>query len=192
MIKKHIMSTENLDNMLKDLQGSFDIKEPNEDHKKRFMVKLNNQNQTAQVDKKQWAIWKPLIGVAASIVLIIALVVGNNQDANATGLASVSPEMAQTQDFFDSTIATELKKLESASNPETKMLIQDALNQIKRLENEYESLKTDLSESGNDQRVIYAMISNFQNRIEILQNTLQQIEIVKQLKNSKHENNNTI
>lgn len=186
------MSTENLDNMFKDLQGSFDIKEPNEDHKKRFMTKLNNQNQIAQVDKKQWSIWKPLIGVAASIVLIIALVIGNNQDANATGLASVSPEMAQTQDFFDSTIAAELKKLESASNPETKMLIQDALNQMKRLENEYESLKTDLSESGNDQRVIYAMISNFQNRIEILQNTLQQIEIVKQLKNSKNENNNTI
>ena len=63
---------------------------------------------------------------------------------------------------------------------------------MKRLENEYESLITDLSESGNDQRVIYAMISNFQNRIEILQNTLQQIEIVKQLKNSKNENNNTI
>lgn len=186
------MSTDNLDNMFKDLQGSFDIQEPKEDHKKRFMAKLNNQNQTVQLSKKQWPIWKPLIGVAASVVLIIALVIGNNQDADIAGLASVSPEMAQTQDFFTSTIAIELKKLESASNPETKLLIQDALNQMKRLENEYESLKTDLSESGNDQRVIYAMISNFQNRIEILQNTLQQIEIVKQLKNSKHENNNTI
>ena len=186
------MSTDNLDNMFKDLQGSFDINMPSENHKNRFMAKLNKQNQTAQVNKKHSSIWKSLIGVAASVVLIIALVIGNNQDVKALDLASVSPEMAQTQNFFDSTIAIELKKLESASNPETKMLIQDALNQMKRLENEYESLKTDLSQSGNDQRVIYAMISNFQNRIEILQNTLQQIEIVKQLKNSKNENNNTI
>lgn len=186
------MSTDNLDNMFKSLQGSFDLEEPKDDHKKRFMAKLNEQNKTSSVGKKEWTIWKPLIGIAASVVLIIALVIGNNQDASATGLASVSPEMAVTQDFFTSTISTELKKLENASNPETKVLIQDALNQMNRLENEYESLKTDLSESGNDQRVIYAMISNFQNRIEILQNTLKQIEIVEQLKNSKNENNNTI
>jgi hypothetical protein len=186
------MSTDNLDNMFKNLQGNFDLEEPKDDHKKRFMAKLNDQNKTAQVHKKGWTIWKPLLGVAASIVLIIALVIGNNQDASATGLASVSPEMAVTQDFFTSTISAELKKLENASNPETKVLIQDALNQMKRLEIEYDSLISDLSESGNDQRVIYAMISNFQNRIEILQNTLKQIEIVEQLKNSKNENNNTI
>lgn len=186
------MSTDKLDNMFKDLQGSFDIQEPNEDHKKRFMAKLNEQNTIVYVSKKQWSIWKPLVGAAASVVLIIALIIGNNQEASSTDLASVSPEMAQTQNFFTSTIAMELKKLESASNPETKMLIQDALNQMKRLEIEYKSLRTDLSESGNDQRVIYAMISNFQNRIEILQNTLKQIEIVEQLKNSKHESNNTI
>ncbi|WP_250432340.1 hypothetical protein [Hanstruepera flava] len=186
------MSTDNLDTLFKDLQGSFDNETPHEDHKKRFMAKLNNQNKTVDVSKKHGAIWKPLVGIAASIVLILVLTFGNNQDANANGLASVSPEMAQTQDFFTSTIAMELKKLEDATNPETKVLIQDALNQMKRLEIEYESLITDLTESGNDQRVIYAMISNFQNRIEILQNTLQQIEIVEQLKNSKHENNNTI
>lgn len=186
------MSTDNLDNMFKDLQGSFDIDDPKDSHKNRFMAKLNEQNKTAHVSKKQWTGWKPLIGIAASVVLIIALVIGNNPDANATGLASVSPEMSETQDFFTSTISTELKKLENASNPETKLLIQDALNQMKRLEIEYESLKSDLSNSGNDQRVIYAMISNFQNRIEILQNTLKQIEIVEQLKNSKNENYNNI
>ena len=181
-----------LDNLFQDLQGQFDIEEPNKDHEKRFLAKLNQQNNATELVIKKRFNWKPLIGIAASIVLMIALVLGNNQEASATGLASVSPEMAQTQDFFTSTISVELKKLENATNPETKLLIQDALNQIKRLEIEYDSLISDLNQSGNDQRVIYAMISNFQNRIEILQNTLKQIEIVEQLKNSNNENKNTI
>ncbi|PNQ72377.1 hypothetical protein C1T31_12270 [Hanstruepera neustonica] len=176
------MMSDDLENLFKDLEGHFDSEEPNKNHERRFLTKLNEQNSIAQKTTKQRFNWKPLIGIAASVILIVALVIGNNQEANATGLASVSPEMAQTQDFFTSTIAVELKKLENAKNPETKLLIQDALNQMKRLELEYDSLISDLKQSGNDQRVIYAMISNFQNRIEILQNTLKQIEIVEQLK----------
>lgn len=184
--------SDNLESMFKELRNNFDIEEPAADHKLRFASKLNNQNQVSHTKAKQHFSWKPLIGIAASVVLIIVLVLGNNHEANANGLASVSPEMAKTQDFFTSTISVELKKLENASNPETKLLVQDALNQLKRLEIEYESLINDLSQSGNDQRVIYAMISNFQNRIEILQNTLKQIEIIEQLKNSNNESNNTI
>ena len=50
----------------------------------------------------------------------------------------------------------------------------------------------DLNESGDDHRVIYAMISNFQNRINILQNTINQIKIIKQLKNQSNETISTI
>ena len=55
------------------------------------------------------------------------------------------------------------------------------MKQIETLENKYEQLKEDLSESGDDSRVIYAMISNFQNRIDLLQNVLQKIEEIKPL-----------
>ncbi|WP_230401642.1 hypothetical protein [Hanstruepera ponticola] len=184
--------SDNLENIFKKLNDNFDIEEPAADHKQRFASKLNNQNYVIRINDKPSFNWKPLVGIAASIVLIIVLVLGNSHEVNAKGLASVSPEMAKTQDFFTSTISVELKKLENAKNPQTKLLIQDALNQLKRLEIEYESLINDLSQSGNDQRVIYAMISNFQNRIEVLQNTIKQIEIVEQLKNSNNENNNTI
>ena len=186
------MSDNKFDNMFESLKGSFDIEEPTVKHKQRFIAKLNNESKEIVSTKNQTYNWKPILGIAASIVLIITLVFSTNQEVSVTGLASVSPEMSKTQDFFTATISSELKKLETINNPETKLLIQDALNQMKRLEIEYESLITDLKESGNDQRVIYAMISNFQNRIEILQNTLKQIEIVKQLKNSTDENNNTI
>jgi septal ring factor EnvC (AmiA/AmiB activator) len=107
-------------------------------------------------------------------------------------LANVSPKMAETQDFFLVSINEELSKLQEEKSPETQQLIQDAMNRIKVLEKEYESLKEDLTESGDDSRVIYAMISNFQNRIDILKNTLEHIHIIKQFKNQSHATNNTI
>ncbi len=107
-------------------------------------------------------------------------------------MASVSPEMAQTQNFFTSAISNELAKLEAEFTPETAIIVEDALKQIEILESKYELLKKDLSESGDDSRVIYAMISNFQNRIDLLQNVIQKIEEIKQLKQNTNENAATL
>ena len=128
-----------------------------------------------------------MFGIAASIVLLVTVFVGINKQEDVLDLASVSPEMAETQDFFTTSIDEELRKLQQESSPEVQILIQDALKRIKFLEKDYESLKIDLKNSGEDNRVIYAMISNFQNRIDILQNTLEQINTVKQLKNTSNE-----
>ena len=49
------------------------------------------------------------------------------------------------------------------------------------LETQYENLKNDLLESGQDKRVIYAMIDNFQNRIDLLEQVLEHIEATKKL-----------
>lgn len=182
------MSKDNLDKIFKNLENDFNVEAPNPGHQARFLDKLNNQNnKSTMVIKLKTSIWKPLMGIAASIVLLISVFIGLNQTEGVVDLASVSPEMAQTQDFFTSSINEELKKLKEESSPEVQVLIQDALKRINLLEKNYESLKIDLKDSGEDNRVIYAMISNFQNRIDILQNALEQIEIVKQLKISSNE-----
>ena len=132
------------------------------------------------VKAKGFKLWKPLIAVAATIVLCFSLITVFQQEPEVKDLASVSPELSKTQDFFTSTIALELTKLNNERSPETEALINDALKQLDILEKDYNKLKIDLTESGNDKRVIYAMITNFQNRIEILQNVMQNIEEVKQ------------
>jgi len=185
------MSKDNLQELFNNLRNAFDVEEPGINHRERFLDKLNNKDKIV-VGKSKIDFWKPLIGIAASIILIVTLVFGNQESNALKDLASVSPEMAETQDFFTSTIEAELNKIERESSPETKSLIEDALNQIQILEKNYEVLKQDLRDSGNDNRVIYAMISNFQNRIELLENVLQHIEEIKQLKNITHENSNTI
>jgi len=187
------MSTDNLNKLFEDLKDNFDVEEPNYDHTKRFLSKLNNKTNIASNNKTNVRnLWKPLLSIAASIVLIVSLFITVNQKETVRDLANVSPEMAQTQTFFTSAISEELKKLESESNPETKMIINDALIQIKKLEINYDTLKVDLTKSGDDNRVIYAMIKNFQNRIDILQNTLEHIENIKQLNKLSNENNKTL
>ncbi len=183
------MKNDNLNTLFKNLKEDFDIETPGLGHQQRFLDKLNNQTETVVLNTKpQRSIWRPLIGIAASVALLISLFVGFQQDSNSKDLASVSPEMATTQDFFTNAITSELEKLNSEETPEFQDLIIDALFQIKILEENYEKLKIDLNESGNDKRVIYAMITNFQNRIDVLQNVVEQIDNLKQ----QNENSSTI
>ncbi|GAA3651920.1 hypothetical protein [Flavivirga jejuensis] len=183
------MNKDTIEQLFKKYETDFDIENPESNHTERFLDKLNKQSelQLIKVDKQRRRLWKPLIGVAASVILLITLFIGSQQDPSYSELASVSPKMAETEDFFTLTIAEELSKIKSEDSPEAQTLIQDTIERINALEENYKSLKIDLTESGDDSRVIYAMISNFQNRIDILQNALEQIENIKKLNNQSRE-----
>lgn len=186
------MSTDNLDTLFEDLQGQFDVNEPRSGHQQRFMKKLNAESPIAEDQSKLFNLWKPFLAIAASLVLILTLTINRQGDSNVNALASVSPEMETTQDYFTTAIASELEKLNEVDNPEFQKLIVDALFQIKILEEDYQKLTVDLEESGNDKRVIHAMILNFQNRIDILTNVTEQIDELKTLKEIENENSSTL
>ena len=187
------MKKDNLNTLFENLEKDFDIEMPNLGHEQRFLNKLNNKTESGVIKTNSVRnLWRPIMGVAASVILLISIFIGVQQDSTTNDLADISPEMANTQSFFINAIAEELDKLEAENSPEAQILIKDAMAQMVILENEYEKLKQNLSESGEDKRVIYAMIANFQNRIDVLQNVLQQIEDVKQLKNNTYENSTTI
>tara|TARA_R110000772_G_scaffold15899_7_gene45708 strand:+ start:453 stop:998 length:546 start_codon:yes stop_codon:yes gene_type:complete len=178
------MKKDTIEELFNNLKGSFDIHETPSGHKERFLDKLIEAEKPSVI-KLNW--WKPL-SIAASIAVLIA--VGStflNTNPSELDLASVSPEMMQTQSFFTSTINKELQTLKSLTSPEAKILVDDALKQIDILEKEYAGLKKDLVVSGNDKRVIYAMISNFQNRIDLLQQVIEKIEEIKNLKTNRDE-----
>jgi len=178
------MKEDTLNTLFKDMEGRFDVQETPSGHGTRFMERLHNtsEEQTTPTKTLQRTWWKPL-SIAASIALLIALAFNFQQDeVMQADLASVSEEMETTQSFFTTTINQELATLKSYSTPETKALVNDALKQIDQLEKKYQQLKTDLVTSGNDKRVVYAMISNFQTRIDLLS---QVIETLEELKTSK-------
>lgn len=186
------MKKDTIDTLFERLENEFDIDIPNSGHQNRFLDKLKQQNTVANKTNEKSNFWKPFLAVAASIVLCLSLVaIIQQQEPEIKDLASVSPELSKTQDFFTLAIENELTLLENERSPETEELIDDALKQLNVLELNYEKLKVDLTESGNDKRVIHAMISNFQNRIHVLNHVLENIEDIKTFKNNK-SNHNTL
>jgi len=187
------MQKDTIDDLFEDLKGEFDTNALNQDHELRFLDKLKTNKIASNNTKSSSGFnWKPYLAIAASLVICLSVFMTLQNEPETFDLASVSPELSETQDFFTITIENELKKLNNERSPLTEQIINDALNQIEILETDYQNLKTDLTESGNDQRVIYAMISNFQNRIDILNTVLEQIETIKELKINKNEPKNTI
>jgi hypothetical protein len=175
---------DDIDTLFEGLQGTFDVHETPDGHQSRFMERLNA-NPQKSTRTNSW--WKPL-SIAASIVLLVSIAFTMSPtEPEEKGLASISPEMEQTQSFFVSAIHQELETLKSFESEDTKALIDDTLRRLSLLETNYDQLKTDLEESGNDKRVISAMIENFQNRIEILEQVNQTIEEIKTLKSNRKE-----
>lgn len=175
------MEIDKIDALFRDFEGDFDVELPEIGHQQRFSDKLNAVNSLHIGTAPKRKYYKAILAVAASLVLCFGLLIFLDNQTEVNDLASVSPEFSQTQDFFTTAITTELIKIQAQRSPENDVLISDALKQIELLEKNYERLKIDLKESGNDKRVIYAMISNFQSRINLLENLLEAIENLKNM-----------
>lgn len=187
------MNNDELDILFKDLQGEFDCETPNEGHKNRFEDKLKvfNGNEESKASKTR-ILWLTLGSIAATILLFFSIGIFNPDHNELEDLADVSAEMAETQQFFTLAINQELEKIDGQRSPETQKLIDDAMAQLQILEKDYKTLQDDLNVSGDDQRVIFAMITNFQNRVDLLQTVLEQINEINNYKNNLDEDNNTI
>ena len=175
---------DNLEQKFKELEGKFDIEEPMLGHFDRFKVRLAKE--TIEKPKQNSHTWKWL-SIAASIILLVGIWIGSNTAKPGLELAEVSPEMQEAQNFFVSTIQTELEQIKLKRSDDNKQVIDDALNQLHKLEENYKQLTVELQKSNEDRRVIYAMISNFQQRIEVLQNLLQQLNDLEQFKLNNDE-----
>lgn len=185
---------------------NFDQEELPRGHRNRFLEKLDQEqlkkNTVATGDGKKtdaqdlkktrviamthWLKWSLVAGLALIIGLGSIQIVQNG--AQPEGLESVSPEMAQAQDFFTSTINLELERLEQAQSPETERIISDTKTGLIKLETEYAQIKKDFNVNKNSKAVIAAMIQNFQNRIALLEKALEQIDQLNEFKEQKNEN----
>jgi hypothetical protein len=65
-------------------------------------------------------------------------------------------------------------------------MIEDALQEMERLEKDYESLKIEIRKNGENKQIVFAMITNMQTRISFIKQVLEQVE---QLNSQSNENN---
>lgn len=175
------MSSDNLNDLFKNLEHNLDIESPNLGHEQRFLNKLVKQNKHGftKTSYSKQNLWKPFISIAASIVLLISVFMFMTKNDSEIDLAKISPEMAETRSLFATIFTNELNKINSEDMPEHQDLIVDALFKIKVIEEDYNQLVIGLKESPNDELIISAMIINFQSRIDVLQEVMQRIEEAK-------------
>lgn len=177
---------DSIEELFKRLEGSLDLEQTPEGHQRRFMDRLNAQDDAPPkaFNRSRWK-W---LSVAATIaILLTGGIFFQTSEDQPEGLASVSAEMEATQSFFVTAISQELQTLKDLEDEDHKALIADTMDRLNTLEAAYDKLKLDLMESGNDKRVIAAMINNFQARIELLQQVNQTIEEINTLKANRNE-----
>ena len=98
-----------------------------------------------------------------------------------------SPQVQETHDYFSSVINSELKSLQQQENPETAILINDALKEMETLEKDYESLKNEIVKNGENKQIVFAMVTNMQTRISFIKTVLEQVEQINNFKTNTNE-----
>ncbi len=170
---------DNLENKFRELANQFDIEEPRVGHFDRFEGRL------AEKSKKKAIQWNPhtwkWLSVAASVLLLVGFWFGSYTTTGGMELAEISPEMEETQSFFMASIQKEVESINLQRDDSNSKIIDDAFAQLKTLEQNYIELTMALKDTGEDKRIIYAMINNFQQRIEVLQNLLERLEEIKSI-----------
>lgn len=178
---------DNLEQNFKDLQNQFDVEEPTVGHLNRFEAKLaraSEEKQSSKFNSKNWK-W---FSVASAVIVSIGLwFVKPSMSEQGMQLAEVSAEMKETQSFFVTTINKELSSIKKLRTSENTKIIDNALQRIAQLELDYKQLTLDLEDTADDKRIIYAMIANFQQRIDVLQLLLEQLDEIKILKSKVNQ-----
>lgn len=183
------MEKDNIDQLFDKLQGTFNIEELAGGHQQRFLGKLQASQGLVSIQKKKNTWWRPLsIAASVAILLGIGFSMFNTSPTLDQQVAKISPEVSQTQFHFASLIDEQVKVLESQSTPETKKMIDDTMIQLSKLDTNYKMLEQDLINGGNSKLILSAMITNFQTRIDLLQDVLDQVENIKNLKKYNDEN----
>lgn len=159
---------------IKDATISIATENSDGDHEDNKVIKMNS-----------WFKWSLVAGLAILLGFTGLNLVPAGPVEN--GLSSVSPEMAQAQDFFTSTINEELERLNKEQSPDAARIVTAAKTALARLEKDYKTIEADFATNKDSKTVIAAMIQNFQNRIDLLENALEQIEQLKNLKEQEDE-----
>lgn len=175
------LNKDDIDLLFDELEHTFDTEEPKLGHQNRFAAKLAQQ----PIKKKKTHITKWLI--AASIAAVLGISLFTNQSNHQAQYASFSPEVSKAQAYFSGILSEQIEILEKEKNPLTKQIVVDALQQLDMLEKDYNQLEKELLANGEDKRIIHAMITNFQKRIDLLQHVLTTVEQVKTINTQTNE-----
>jgi hypothetical protein len=170
-----------LERIIKENKENFDTFEPDNGHFERFQNKINGKN-NRRFDVSL-SLYLKMASVAA--ILIIAILVSFKyyrenyakpvQQQKSIALGDVSPEYKEVELYLKSNVDQKLNEFENLSCSKQDDQIKTVLDELKELDQTYQELQKELENNENDQRIIDAMIDCYQNKIELLNQVISQV-----------------
>jgi cytoskeletal protein RodZ len=182
------MEIDPIEKLFGELKGAFDTAEPAEGHRQSFLAKLEASPEAMATTKRKRFGWKSL-SIAAAMLLLCSLgyLFLYTTPSVQQQVSEISPEITNTEFYFTNVVEDQVKKLHKESTPETQKLIADTMIQLRKLDQDYKKMEQDLLNGGNSKLILSAMITNFQTRLDLLNEVMEQIENIKNFKNYKNE-----
>lgn len=174
---------ETLKKYIRKNRDSFDEKEPLEGHFDRFKQRLEARKPAKKVNLF-------MVAAAAAVAgLILTGTLGilynnsslNRSNSNNLSLGVISPELKEVEDYYQSQINAkynQIKSLKESSAPEIESEVNKTINDM---DLGYYLLKKDLSNSPKQERIISAMIQQYQVRIDMLDQILKTLQNFSQI-----------
>ncbi len=176
---------ESLEKYIHENHDSFDSKEPMEGHFDRFRQKLEARKPARKVNLFMVAAAAAIAGIILSgtLGLLFNSSYSDIFSKKELTLSSISPELKEAEDYYISQINeryNQINSLKKGSTPEVESEVNKA---IVDMSVGYYLLKKDLNNNPKQERVVSAMIQQYQTRIDMLD------QIVKTLQNLSQVNN---
>ncbi len=172
-------TNDRMEKMFENFENQWDIQELPHNHHERFLNKQKSRNKT----KTTWY----QLSIAASILLLVGLFLVLNKNKPTNDFKLASAETQRTDSVFSVMVQNELIQIKEKKSPLNEKIVNDALQQMQLMDADYEKIKKELIENGENKQILYAMIHNFKTRIEFLENVLLQINNAEKLNTTTHE-----
>ena len=188
---------ERLESFVRDNKKDFDQFEPPAGLWDRIEKQLDGKKIGMQVEdglKKEKVVRVSfLLKVAATIIplLFAGLWLYQYQVRQSTELSNIEPKLAKQQIHYSSLIELKRSELKRIENEEPQ-LYKEFSSEIKKMDLNYQKLKNELPASPNQEETVKAMIQNLQIQTELLNQQLQIIQQINQIKKDNEYGNQDI
>ncbi len=177
---------ESLKKYIRQNRDSFEEKEPLEGHFDRFRQKLETRKPARKVNLFMVAAAAAIAGIilTGTMGLLINSSSLNRYNTKELSLGVISPELKEVENYYISQINTkynQINSLKKNSSPEMELEVKKAIDEMNL---GYILLKRDLSTSPKQERIVSAMIQQYQIRVEMLDQILDTLQKFNQI-NSK-------
>jgi hypothetical protein len=167
-----------LEGFVKENKKAFEAKGPSDQLWNRIEAELDKKSKKKPIKFYQW------LSVAAVLMVSLGIYYSLTRVNSEIAVADVNPDYGKKEVHFASLIEEKRDSLElySKENPD---LFKKFVNDLKKLDENYEGLKKELQTSPNPEAVVSEMMKNLEIQANILS---QQLLIINQVNQYKKEN----